>query len=62
MTTERNIGSKYGTFHFSYIDYPGPSPLVDIYLDETHIGYADYINLDEASDLELLQIASQIDD
>lgn len=55
---ERNVNTSYGVFHFELVEYPGPAPLVDIWLDTTHIGYADYINLKEASDLDLLIAAN----
>ena len=30
---ERNVNTRYGTFHFELVEYPGPSPLTDIYFE-----------------------------
>jgi len=61
MTTlERTVNSKYGTFKFEVVDYPGPSPMISVYLNTTHIGYGDFIDLDTATDLELLTYCSAI--
>lgn len=58
---ERNVNTSYGVFHFELVDYPGPSPLVDISLNATHLGWANYVNLSEASDLDLLNLANSIE-
>lgn len=58
--TERSVQTSYGTFHFELVEYPGPAPLVNIHLNDTNMGWADYINLAEATDLELLQLANEI--
>ena len=57
---ERNVNTRYGTFHFELAEYPGPSPLTDIHFEGKHLGYADYINLGTASDMEMLQLANEI--
>ena len=57
---ERNVNTRYGTFHFELIESSGPSPLIDIYFEGKHLGYADYINLGTASDMEMLQLANEI--
>lgn len=57
---KRTVTSKYGVFSFELVDYPGPSPLTDIYFNGDHLGWADYINLNEATDIELLQLAVNI--
>lgn len=56
--TKREVKTGQGTFTFELVEYPGPSPMIDVHLGTTHIGYADYCNLKEASDLELLELAS----
>lgn len=58
---ERSVNTSYGVFHFELADYPGPSPLVDIHLNTTHLGWTHYINLSEASDLDLLNLANNIE-
>lgn len=60
--TERVVKCKYGYFKFILVDYPGPSPLTDIWFNDEHVGYSGYINLDTATDLELLQAAVQFGD
>jgi hypothetical protein len=59
-TLERIVNSKYGQFKFELVDYPGPSPMISIYLDSTHLGYVDYIDLDNVTDLDLLTYCSSI--
>jgi hypothetical protein len=58
--TKRQVRTKYGTFYFDLVEYPGPSPLIDISLDNRHLGYADYCDLTTATDLELLEMAANI--
>ena len=59
--TERIVKCKYGFFKFILVDYPGPSPLTDIWFNNEHVGYWGYMNLDTASDLELLSAAAAFD-
>ena len=54
----RDVNTRYGSFHFELVEYPGPAPLVDIYFDGKHLGYCDYINLNEATEYDLLALAA----
>ena len=56
--TKRDVKTGQGIFHFEYVEYPGPSPMVDVYLGTVHIGYGEFIDLATATDLELLQSAA----
>lgn len=51
---ERNVNTRYGTFHFKLTESSRSSPFIDIYFEGKHLGYADYINLSTASDREML--------
>lgn len=55
--TERIVKCKYGEFKFKLVDYPGPNPLTDVWFNAEHVCYLNYIDLDKATDLELLQAA-----
>lgn len=54
MIEERRIKTKLGDFVFSYIDYPGPSGMVDVVFGAKHLGYLEFINLEQATDSELI--------
>lgn len=54
MITERKVKTHYGEFTFSYIDYPGPSGMLDVYFGAEHLGYLEFINLEQATDSELI--------
>ena len=58
---KRDIQTKYGCFHFELLEYPGPSPILDIWFGSEHIGYGKYINLETATDAELLETAIAIE-
>lgn len=51
---KREIKCKDGTFVFELIDSPGPSPLIDAWFNSKHIGWLNYMDLETASDIELL--------
>lgn len=57
---KRTVNSKYGTFIFELVDYPGPSPLTDISFNGEHLGWGDFINLSTATEMELLELAVNI--
>ena len=57
---ERNVNTKYGTFHFKLTESPRSNPFINIYFEGKYLGYADYINLGTASDREMLQLANEI--
>ena len=59
--TKRKVETKYGVFQFELVEYPGPAPLVDIYFNSQHLGYTHYINLQEASEIELLELSTHIE-
>ena len=58
---KRDVSTRYGIFHFELVEYPGPSPLIDIYFNTEHLGYARYVNLSEATEYELLNLTYNIE-
>ncbi len=56
MITERKVKTHYGEFTFSYIDYPGPSGMLDVYFGAEHLGYYNWKNLDTVTDSELIEM------
>lgn len=56
MKPDRRINTLIGEFKFFYVDYPGPSGMINIFFNDKNLGYFKWVDLDKASDIELLSL------
>ena len=61
MTTERKIPNKYGEIIFRYgEDSKTGDEVVEVYMNDYKFGTMEYVNLDEISDVDLVNAASYL--